>query len=268
MTWDGKGRDPWLPARLAGRANIAMHERAIRASIWAQLSAWLVGTARRVLAGRTTRPDLDAIWARAPQWRQAVEHVVQGEIREAMHSAYVPLLGRDYPWDNRPFVARYLAEVQNRLVRVPDEVYDLVAEQVAMGAGVGEGIPQIADRVDDLLSTSGSERWANRATTIARTEAVGALNAGRDDAFKAVEQETGTDLEKVWLATSDSRTRPTHRAADGQRVANGARFSVGGFSLAFPGDPSGPPQEVIQCRCTMLLTEPGEELDLSNRQLI
>ena len=70
-----------------------------------------------------------------------------------------------------------------------------------------------------------------------------------------------------WLATSDSRTRPTHRAAEGQRVPVGQPFIVGGAELRFPGDPSGPPQEVIQCRCTMLLVEPGESVDLSNRQM-
>jgi uncharacterized protein with gpF-like domain len=70
----------------------------------------------------------------------------------------------------------------------------------------------------------------------------------------------------VHNSTDDSRTRETHRLADGQRVALGQPFIVGGFELAFPGDPDGPPQEVIQCRCTMLLVEPGETVDMSNRQ--
>ena len=83
----------------------------------------------------------------------------------------------------------------------------------------------------------------------------------------ATEEESGTDMVKVWLATEDSRTRPSHREADGQRVPMGANFIVGGHSLAFPGDPSGPPGEIIQCRCTMLLMEPDEDVDLSDRQL-
>ena len=265
--WNGRGRDPWLPYRLDGVGRIGQHERAIRRGIWAALSSWLVGTARRVLRGSSLPPDLDVIWARAPAWRSAVDAVVKGQIREAMAEAYRPLFGQDYPWDSRPAAAQYLAEVENRLVRVPDEVYDLVAEQVQEGAARGEGVPELAARVDNVLSTTASERWPNRATVIARTEAVGALNAGRNDAFKLAEEESGTDMVKVWLATEDSRTRPSHREADGQRVPMGANFIVGGHSLAFPGDPSGPPGEIIQCRCTMLLMEPDEDVDLSDRQL-
>lgn len=264
--WTGGGTDPWLPHRLNARLQVAQAEAAIRRSIWSALSAWLVGTARRVLRGAQP-PDLDAVWARAPAWRTAVDQVVQGQIKKAMGTAYAPLLGENYRWDSRPFVASYLAQVDNRLVRVPDEVYDLVAGQVQQGASLGEGIPKIADRVDDVLSTTQSNRWPNRATVIARTETIGALNAGRHDAFEAFAQEADEELEQLWLATSDSRTRATHRAADGQRVPLGQSFNVGGFELAFPGDPSGPPQEVIQCRCTMLLVEPGEEIDMSNRQL-
>ena len=263
--WRGPGEDPWLPHRLDAALNVGMWERSVRRSIWAILSEWLVGTARRV-ARTGAPPDLDAIWARVPAWRDSVEHVAQGRIKEAMGSAYRSTMGPDFDWDRRPAAARYLAEVENRLARVPESVYDLVAGEVQAGASLGEGIPSIADRVDNVLSTAGSDRWPNRATVIARTETVGALNAGRADAFDALEEELETDLEKVWLATEDSRTRPTHNAADGQRVPNGAPFIVGGFQLMFPGDPGGPAQEVIQCRCTMLLTEPGEELDLSNRQ--
>jgi len=250
---------------LDARLEAAQVERSVRRAFWAALSDWLVQTARRVLRG-SQPPDLDAIWARVPAWRLAVDKVVQGEILAAMGHAYAALLGDGFRWDARPFVARYLAEVTNRLVRVPDEVYDLVAGQVAQGVNLGEGIPGIADRVDMVLSTTRSERWPNRATVIARTETIGALNAGRSDSFRAYAEETGEELEKLWLATTDSRTRPSHRAADGQRVPLDSPFSVGGFALAFPGDPTGPPQEVIQCRCTMLLVEPGETVDLSNRQ--
>jgi uncharacterized protein with gpF-like domain len=97
---------------------------------------------------------------------------------------------------------------------------------------------------------------------------IGALNASRTDAFAAVaEADPGTEYERIWLSTSDSRTRSTHRAVDGQRVALSSPFIVGGFPLAFPGDPTGPPQEIIQCRCVSLLVEKGESVDLSNRQM-
>lgn len=263
--WNGQGTDPWLPARLQARLDVLTTERDIRDAFWSALSDWLVQLSRRVLRGERP-PDMDAVWAMVPAWREAVDLVIERAIEPAMRRAYTALLGDDYPWDQRIFVARYLAEVRNRMVRTPDEVYDLIAGQMAAGVNLGESIPKLAARVEETLSTTGTPRWSNRATVVARTEAIGSLNAGRFDAFNVVAQETGEQLERVWLSTDDSRTRETHALADQQRVPLDQSFTVGGFSLMFPGDPSGPPQEVLQCRCTLMLVEVGESVDLSNRQ--
>jgi hypothetical protein len=263
--WDGKGQDPWLPDRLGAAAEVLRTERDIRAAFWSELSGWLVETGRAVLRG--DRPNPDAVWARVPAWSEAVDLLLSGEIWKAISLAFKKLMGGTYQWDQRASMVRYLAEVRNRLVRIPDEVYDLVAGEVARGVNAGDSIPQLRDRIDTVLSTTRSERWPNRATVVARTEAIGALNAGRSEAFKALaEEDPELELERVWLATDDHRTRESHRLADGQRVPLGSPFIVGGFELAFPGDPSGPPEEVIQCRCTMLVVERGENVDMSNRQ--
>lgn len=265
--WDGDGRDPWLPQRLERRLDVLATERDIRDTFWAQLSDWLIRLSRRVLRGGGRPPDMDAVWSLQPSWREAVDLIIAGSIAPAMRKGYEAIFGRDYPWDQRQFVARYLAEVRNRLVRTADEVFDLIAGQVSIGVNMGESIPKLAARIDETLSTTGTPRWQNRAVVVARTEAIGALNAGRHDAFTALAEQTGEELERVWLSTSDARTRPSHREADQQRAPMGASFMVGGFALMFPGDPSGPPQEVIQCRCTNLLVEVGESIDLSNRQM-
>jgi hypothetical protein len=264
--WGGRGVDPWLPARLDARLEVAQVERAVRAQVWAALSDWLVQTARRVNRGDEP-PDLMAIWARVPAWQDAVRLLIRGEIFQALRVAYARVLGRDYQWAARPFVTQYLAEVTNRLVRLPEEVYDLVAGQVSQGVNLGESIPKLSARVDTVLSTTESEHWPNRATVIARTETIGALNAGRHDAFRVVADDADEQLFTMWLATDDHRTRPTHVEAEGQRVPVGQPFLVGGSELAFPGDPTGPPQEVIQCRCVALLVDADENVDLSNRQM-
>lgn len=89
--------------------------------------------------------------------------------------------------------------------------------------------------------------WQNRATLIARTEATGGANFGALQALTAEGVKT-----KVWLATSDTRTRPTHAAAEGQEVKLAGMFQVGTSLLRFPGDPSGPVTEVANCRCAMI----------------
>ena len=266
-TPDSDGADSWLSARLAAAATVAAAEQAVYAAVWTELSRWLVGVARRVLAG--VRPDPHAVWAGAPDWQAAVARIVDGPVRDILADAYARLLGAGYRFDQRPAVVAHLAAVSNRMVRTPEHVFDLVAAEVAAGSQGGESIPRIAARVASVLSTTGTSQWPGRATTVARTETLSALNAGRDDAWSAVAQELGADgpeFERVWLATADGRTRASHRAADGQRSPLGGVFTVGGFALRRPGDPDGPPQETIMCRCTTLLVEKGESVDLSNRQ--
>lgn len=105
-----------------------------------------------------------------------------------------------------------------------------------------------ADRNNAIkhLDANGSI-WRERATLIARTEATGAGNFG---ALQALTIE-GV-LTKKWMATEDTRTRETHRAADDQQVAIAQPFVVGASLLQFPGDPTAPVGEVANCRCTII----------------
>jgi len=267
--WDGHGDDPWLPARLAAIHDITKGEQAVYTQFWAILSGWLVKVARSVLSA--VRPDPTAVFAHAPTWNRQMLAFANGSIKEVLGQSYKNLLGAGYRFDSRPAATAHLAQVVNRMVNTPDEVFGLIAAQLAEGSNLGEGVPKLAARVEDVLSTTATARWPNRAVTVARTETISALNAGRVDSFQAVAEELSPDelgagFEQMWLATEDKRTRKTHREADGQRVALGAPFTVGGHDLAYPGDPDGPAREVIQCRCTTLLVRTNETVDMSNRQ--
>lgn len=262
--WDGEGTDPWIASRMAAAAEAKAAEAAIRETLWTELAAWLVKVSRAVL--HTVLPDPLAVFSKSPEWAAAVNRVVRGPVRDAVGTAYRSLLGEGYQFSSRPAVVEHLATVSNRMVRTVDSTYDLVARQVSIGANLGEGADKIAARVDKVLSATQTERWPNRATVVARTETMGALNAGRQDAFAAVAEELARPFEQMWVSTKDKRTRDSHKKADGQRVPTGQPFVVGNASLRFPGDPLGPGKEVIQCRCALILLDPGETVDLTNRQ--
>lgn len=83
----------------------------------------------------------------------------------------------------------------------------------------------------------------SRARTIARTESTAASQMGVLNGY----QQVGV-TKKIWVSTPDSRTRDTHKDLDGVEVPLNQRFPNG---LLFPGDPSGPPSEVINCRCSI-----------------
>lgn len=255
-TWDGTGVDPFLPERIARELDATLAERRVYRAWWSSLSDWLVRVNRAVLVSGVVDPN--GVWSQVPLWASMMSTVVAGPITDAVGLAYERLFGPGYLFDQRPSVTSYLAEVTNRMVRTPDQVYDVVASQVARGAAAGESIPTIAARVDDVLTATGTQNWAGRAVLVARTETLGALSFGRVDAYGAVAQALGGVFELEWLATLDSRVRPAHLAADGQRVPIGTPFTVGGEQLMRPGDPAGSPENVIQCRCTTLLQRPGE----------
>jgi len=58
-------------------------------------------------------------------------------------------------------------------------------------------------------------------------------------------------VDKIWVTVADGAVRPSHSAADGQRVNETDAFIVGGSRLGFPGDLSmgASLNEVMGCRC-------------------
>lgn len=132
----------------------------------------------------------------------------------------------------------YLASAHNRMARFSDEMWEIARAQLLEGFVLGESIDSLRDRLVDVAGLT-----EPRARTVARTEVVSASNAG-SLALVEIAGFTGT---KTWLATPDTRTRPTHVAADGQAVGLDSPFEVGGDALSFPGDPTGQPEEIINC---------------------
>lgn len=100
----------------------------------------------------------------------------------------------------------------------------------------------------DMLKKEFKTMSDYRAMLIARTEVNAASNRG---SLEGARQSKISDLKKEWLATLDSRTRPTHRSANGQIVALEESFTVGGNKMQYPGDPNGGSKETIRCRCTL-----------------
>jgi SPP1 gp7 family putative phage head morphogenesis protein len=106
----------------------------------------------------------------------------------------------------------------------------------------GESIKDLSKRIKKSL-----EGNANDTVRIARTETTRIVNTARQDAFDTAAG-LGVEMRKIWVSTNDGRTRPSHRALQGEEVKIDKAFSNG---LQRPGDPSAPASEVINCRCTM-----------------
>lgn len=120
----------------------------------------------------------------------------------------------------------------------------------------GESIPKIAER---LTKTVG-EMDKSAAIRNARTMTTTAESAGRVDSYKHA-QDMGIDLNQIWLATLDGRTRHAHRMLDGQMQPVGKPFEVDGEKIEYPGDLSAPGYLVYNCRCRLIAAVKGTALE-------
>ena len=118
----------------------------------------------------------------------------------------------------------------------------------------GTTLPQTA--IDRMAQQYSNRLLRQRGETIARTETMKALSAGRHEAVAQLIENPNNDVQaqdiKVkWDSAGDGKVRPTHAAANGQTVQYGDPFIVGGFSMLHPLDSSlgAPAEEIIQCRC-------------------
>ncbi|MFD7410143.1 phage portal protein [Kitasatospora purpeofusca] len=142
----------------------------------------------------------------------------------------------------QPDVARALADRVDELAGQVTATTRQVLESQLLQHGVtdGESIPALRARLQRVFA----DLAGYRATMIARTETVGAYNA----AAVMAALEAGA-VRKTWLATSDSRTRQSHRLADGQSIALNKSFRAS--ESRWPGDPAAPAAQSINCRCTL-----------------
>ena len=198
---------------------------------------------------------------------QGVNFITDQPIRDAFNDVYVKVAGgfavltnqqlksakgyrvkdlvvSDYEDFLQAWVASHAGE---RIVGITQTSQDLMSRIIQRAFDEGMGI----DEAKRLINKQFPQYSIARSAVIARTEIVSASNLGSISSARA----TGLTLNKVWLATRDSRTRDDHASADMQKVGINEMFNVGGENLEFPGDPFGSPGNVINCRCTLFFEE-------------
>jgi hypothetical protein len=141
------------------------------------------------------------------------------------------------------------------ITNVTQETKDRIATMIRMAA-LGQVSP--LDLMRQMGDVAGKGPWADAFT---RGEAIYRTEIGR--VFEMANFTRLTDLQtqdpgwmKEWHAVHDSRTRPSHAAADGQRVPINEPFVVGGFKAMYPLDPRLPARESVHCRCIAIAIRP------------
>lgn len=163
-------------------------------------------------------------------------------------------------------VSDLLDDVTARLREVPDTMSARVTAALREGYDQGETPDELRQRVADVLDR---DEWDPEVERIARTTTTTVYNAAHTAAANELERSLGQPLQRMWIATGgktgDGRTRKTHREAHAQVIESGGTFRVGDARLRFPGDPLGPNDEVINCRCVAVPVADDIVIDLAHR---
>jgi hypothetical protein len=177
------------------------------------------------------------------QWYNRFRPLVAKTMATPAPAVRVGILGPTSP--------QTLAAINRRVTKLAGSVTETTKQQIraviAQARIDGVGVSELATRIRaqvfaDTITTA-------RATTIARTETVGALNEGA--MLKA--RQGGVFRSKQWVSQRDGRVRSSHRAAESagwipieQPYNNG---------LDYPHAPGAPADEVINCRCSQVFSD-------------
>ena len=190
--------------------------------------------------GAMLEPFSMGVWVK--RFREGVRPEL-GDIVEDSGSAALEDLGLAMAFDvKEPLAVQFLEDRTQRFAeRVTETTWKELQGTLAEGINGGESIKELSARVEGVMG----ERIRSSATTIARTEVVGASNGGTLLGWQQSEVVTG----KRWLSALDERTRESHVAAHGQTVGVDEDFVVGAGRGPMPGQ-MGVAGEDVNCRCT------------------
>lgn len=126
----------------------------------------------------------------------------------------------------------------------PEDARTKIIASIQRGVADGEDARAIARRVKEVVG-----ELESRGEVVAETEAQVTYGVAQSEALALA----GYPM-KRWVSCRDERVRDSHVRCDQQGAIPVDRPFANG--LMYPGDPDGPPEEVINCRCHL---EPAGE---------
>ena len=144
--------------------------------------------------------------------------------------------------------ALYVARRGVMLTGVGERMRDKVARAVVSSYAEGKSVSDITNSVRDSFNGIMS---TGKARTIARTEVNTAVNTVRYTALT----NAGVSMHE-WISENDDLVRSPDNGSEfdhnisGARVVMGQPFPTGSGACSYPGDPSAPAGDTINCRCT------------------
>jgi SPP1 gp7 family putative phage head morphogenesis protein len=134
-----------------------------------------------------------------------------------------------------------------------------IQQEITEGLMAGESYSKMAKRLRDRLGMD-----ARKSQLVARTEAGRAQSLAKEDAYQQAKKRA--NVQKVWDAALDSRTRKTHQKLDGQKADEQGYFHLGNAKSVGPRL-WGIAKEDIQCRCAVRIEVNGRQPEVRRARL-
>jgi len=117
-------------------------------------------------------------------------------------------------------------------------------ERLTQGLIQGKAYQDVARELKERM-----DMGANESIRIARTENHRAQQMGRDRSFQKAENE-GVEMDYIWTASLDDRTREDHQEMDDVRADEEGIFTLPDGTTARAPGMTGEPHHDINCRCS------------------
>lgn len=185
----------------------------------------------------------------------ALNPVAQNAVTTATEQLHEEIGRPDDPWKMAPPKVKELIKSRDKsLMGCGQTVRDQINTALKDGYDAGDSTEELADRVRGVFNNLAK----SEARRIAATETTIVFNTARHDAMK------GAGIKrKIWLSSGLDNVREDHQDASDYYADNpiplDEPFEVGEDKLMYPGDPSGSPEEIINCRCVQIAAM--EDLD-------
>jgi hypothetical protein len=165
-------------------------------------------------------------------------------------------LDDSYAANYRDTLERSSADALDRTLR--DRRFDSTVEDAVDGEE-----PLTTEQIDTMVDAYRRRRIVYRAKRIAHVTTLAAVNEARQAALRQAARQAmyrEDQIIRTWNAVGDARTRDSHFSLDGEEVQGfDEPFDADSGPILYPGDPSAPPEEIMNCRCWITFSMVGEK---------
>lgn len=183
-----------------------------------------------------------AIQQERENWNTLLKSSKKAVIEKFGPQTWESLHERSIRQDYNPWNAQVQAQVEEQTGQSVESIISTTQTEVEQTIVTAQSQGMGKEEITKELAKTYGKFKDYRSSFIARTEVHSASSLARHDAAT----KSKVVKKKKWISSRDARVRESHRDMDGETQPMKQAYSNG---LMYPGDQSGPIEQVVNCRC-------------------